>query len=354
MNKPADPETKAVAKGVDLVAVLLIAFAGFVFFYLIHLVLLPFIFSAGVAFVLTPAVDWLAAKLRAPRTPVALAVFVVVLGLLGLVGYFAIPVMLTEIMHVVGNLQGLIEQPLKSLLGDGKVLIFGQQLSADQIAVMLVDKLRGLAEQANGVFSLVAMAFGGVFGFFLTLTLLAYFLTGGRKVIRGVVWIFPPAWRPSVWQILQRLRPILFRYFVGILAVIVYASGAAYLGLGVFLKLNYAAFLAVLTGILEVLPVVGPGLSAVIAGLAAVEQAKSVWGIVLYVIYASALRLSIDQLVGPLVLGNAGRVHPTLVIFCFLAGGALFGVVGVVLAVPLALTVRVTLATIYEEPAGPE
>ena len=61
----------------------------------------------------------------------------------------------------------------------------------------------------------------------------------------------------------------------------------------------------------------------------------------------TALRLSIDQLVGPLVLGNAARVHPTLVIFCFLAGGALFGIVGVILAVPVALTVKVTLATIY-------
>jgi len=52
------------------------------------------------------------------------------------------------------------------------------------------------------------------------------------------------------------------------------------------------------------------------------------------------------------LLGNAARVHPTLVIFCFLAGGALFGIVGVILAVPVALTVKVVLATIYDEPIG--
>ena len=134
--------------------------------------------------------------------------------------------------------------------------------------------------------------------------------------------------------------------------VIVYAGCAAYIGLGLFLRLRHAAFLAALTGLLEVLPVVGPALSAVIAGLVAIQEAKSVWSIVAYVIYASALRLSIDQLVGPLVLGNAARVHPTLVIFCFLAGGALFGIVGVILAVPFALTVKVALATIYGEPIG--
>ena len=94
---------------------------------------------------------------------------------------------------------------------------------------------------------------------------------------------------------------------------------------------------------------IGPAASAVIAGLVAIQEAKSIWSILAYVIYASALRLSIDQLVGPLVLGNAGRIHPALVIFCFLAGGVLFGVAGVILAVPAALTVKVVLATIYDE-----
>ena len=349
MNRRLDPETNEVAKSVDLVAVLLIALAVFVFFYLIHLVLLPFVFAAGVGLVLTSVADWLAARTRAPRAKIALLIFLIVLGLVGLAAYFAVPVMAQGMLHVIGDIQRLIEQPLKSLLGNGTAQIFGQAFSADDIAATLVARLKGLAQQANGV-SLVATAFGGVFGFFLTLTLLAYFLIDGRKIVRGVVWIFPPDWRASVWQILHGLRPVLLRYFAGIAAIIIYASGAAYLGLGVFLKLNHALFLAVLAGILEVMPVVGPGLSAVVAGLAAVQQAKSVWSIVLYVVYACALRLSIDQLVGPLVLGKAGRVHPTLVIFCFLAGGALFGIVGVVLAVPLALTIKVTLEIIYGEP----
>ena len=86
--------------------------------------------------------------------------------------------------------------------------------------------------------------------------------------------------------------------------------------------------------------------------MAAIEQAKSLWSVGAYVVYASALRLSIDQVVGPIVLGRAARVHPVLVIFCFLAGGALFGVVGVLLAVPVALSIRVALETIYGEPSA--
>ena len=66
-----------------------------------------------------------------------------------------------------------------------------------------------------------------------------------------------------------------------------------------------------------------------------------------YFVYVTALRFSIDQVVGPLVLGKAGRVSPVLIIFCFLVGGALFGIVGVILAVPVALAIRIALATLY-------
>jgi predicted PurR-regulated permease PerM len=351
MNEPREPENDA-SEAIDVVAVLIIALAVIVFFYFIHVVLLPFVFSAVTAFVLTPLVDWLAKSLRAPRIAVVLAVFLVILALVGFGAYVAIPALVQDAYHAISHLQEIIQRPLENLLGKAPVQILGQPESASDIAAAAVAKLRTLLQQEGTVAALGAWAFGGVFGVFLTLTLLAYFLASGAQVVKGCLRLFPPHWRPVTARILDSLRPILFRYFVGVAAVVVYAGCAAYVGLGLFLRLRHAAFLAALTGLLEVLPVVGPALSAVIGGVAAIQEAKSVWSIVTYAIYASALRLSIDQLVGPIVLGSAARVHPTLVIFCFLAGGALFGVVGVVLAVPLALTIKVALAMIYEEPTG--
>jgi predicted PurR-regulated permease PerM len=108
-------------------------------------------------------------------------------------------------------------------------------------------------------------------------------------------------------------------------------------------------FLALLTGFLEMIPMIGPAASAVIAGLVAVRQAAGFEAIVAYAVYATVLRLSIDQLLGPVVLGRAARLHPTVIIFCFLSGGLLFGIAGMILAVPVALTIKVTLATLYRE-----
>jgi predicted PurR-regulated permease PerM len=345
-----DPQSEIpsdAATGVNVVAVLLTVFAILVFFYLIHIVLLPFVLAGAVAFVLTPIVDWMAAKTKAPRVAIAITVFFTLLALAGLLGYFAIPSLIGETIQLLGNFQNVIQQPLEYLLGGSQVQFLGEPISASQIAQSAVTKLRNVLQEGSNITAMAALAFGGMFGFFLTLTLLAYFIAGGGEIATGLLCLFPPEWRPRASRVITQLRPILLRYFAGIAIVIIYASLAAYLGLGVFLQLKHAAFLAFLTGLLEVLPVVGPAASAVIAGVAAIHEAKSIWSVVAYVIYAIALRLSIDQLVGPLVLGKAGRVHPALVIFCFLAGGVLFGISGVILAVPAALTVKVVLATIY-------
>jgi predicted PurR-regulated permease PerM len=69
--------------------------------------------------------------------------------------------------------------------------------------------------------------------------------------------------------------------------------------------------------------------------------------------FAVGLRLSIDNLVGPLVLGKAARLHPVVVIMAFVCGAMLFGVVGLLLAVPVAVCIKLTLEHYYAEPVAP-
>jgi predicted PurR-regulated permease PerM len=161
----------------------------------------------------------------------------------------------------------------------------------------------------------------------------------------------PPKHRPVAEFVWSRLDPVLKRYFVGVIVVVIYAMAAAYVGLGLLLGMRHALFLAVLTGLLEMIPVIGPASAAVLAGLVALRQAETFEAIVAYAIYATLLRLSIDQLLGPVVLGHAARLHPTIIIFCFISGGLLFGIAGLIMAVPVALAIKVTLGTLYHEAA---
>src|SRR5262249_51501121 len=197
--------------------------------------------------------------------------------------------------------------------------------------------------------TLAGWSIAGLFGTVLAWVLFFFLLKDGPQLARGLLWLVPPKHRPVAEFVWHRLDPVLKRYFIGVIVVVVYSLAAAYLGLRLFLGIRPAFFLSGLTRLFELISGIGPASAAVLAGLVALDQADSVAAVVAYAIYATALRLSIDQLLGPVVLGHAARLHPTVIIFCFLAGGLLFGIPGVIMAVPVALAIKVTLATIYDE-----
>ena len=335
-------------------AITAVIFAVVVFVYLIRAILFPFVIAGAVAFVCTPLIEWMCRRTRLPRTPAAAIVFVVLVAVFGGLGYLALPSLVGEVKDTVSNLQGTLQHAIEGALGSGKIHILGDQTDASQLAKQAMDGLRKAVLQADVLELLAGGSVAGLFGIFLTIVLLFYFLAGGPTIGRGLRSLVPPKQRPLVEAMWAQLAPVLIRYFAGVGCVTIYAIIAAYLGLGLFLHLKNAVVLAVITGFAEMIPVVGPGAAAVIAGFAAIRSSHGFGEILGYIVYAVALRLSIDQFVGPLILGRAGRVHPTLIIFCFLTGGVLFNVVGVVLAIPVALTIKTVLATLYEEPVDRE
>jgi predicted PurR-regulated permease PerM len=328
-------------------AILIGAVVLAVFLYFIKLILLPFVLAGIVAYILTPGLDWAAKRSGLPRLLLAVALFLLLFAVLGLTFVFAGQRLLVEVRGIAGDLQGIIENFTRQALGDKPVTLFGSTLDAHEIAQGALNRLRDWAAQTDQIGFLTKFGLAFVMGVFLTIVLLFYFLVSGQQVARGIFWIVPPHRRPLVARIWTRLDPVLLRYFIGVLAVMAYATIAAYVGLGVILGINHAVFLALLTGVLEIVPVIGPTAAAILAGLVSLRTATGIVNILEYAAYATLLRLSIDQIVGPIVLGRAAHVHPVLIIFCFLAGGIVLGIPGVILAVPVALAVKSTLATVY-------
>jgi predicted PurR-regulated permease PerM len=325
-----------------------------VFFYLIRVMLLPFVLAGALAFVCSPLVDWLAARTHLPRSLFAVGVSALLFAIAVIVGLVAVPPLVGGVKELVTSLGGTVESLARLLIGNETVHILGEDMNAAAIGQALVTGVRDWLGQADRLAILATYGFASMFGLLLTLILFFYFLIGGPRIGGGLFSLVPPKQRPLVEDVWLRLDPLLKRYFAGVLLVVIYTTAAAYAGLELILRLPHATFLAVLTGFLEMIPVIGPALSAVIAGLVAIHYAAGIGNIIAYAIYATALRLSIDEMVGPLILGRAGRVPPVLVIFCFLAGGTLFGIVGIIVAVPVALTIKVTLATLYREPLSDE
>lgn len=331
-------ETRAIMIGAVVLAI---------FLYLIKLILLPFVLASIIAYIFTPALDWAAKRTGWPRVLFAVLLFLVLFGITILVLVFAGQRIINEGRAIGADLQSILENFTRQAVGGEPVHLFGSTLTAHDISQGILDRLRDWFSQTDQIGVVTEYGFALVMGSFLTIVLLFYFLADGRRVARGLFWIVPPHRRPLVARIWTRLDPVLMRYFIGVLVLVVYATVAAYIGLGVILGIEHAVFLALLTGILETVPVIGPTAAAVLAGLVSLRTANGLINIIEYAAYATALRLSIDQLVGPVVLGRAAHVHPVLIIFCFLAGGVVLGIAGIILAVPVALLVKSTLATLY-------
>ena len=328
-------------------AVILAAAALAIFLYFIKLILLPFILPAILAYICTPAIDWLSRRTRWPRLVFAIGFFLVILGIGILFGVFAAGRVADEARSLAFDLQGTLQKLVGDATGNHPVQIFGHIVDPQQIVKLVLDRLADWIGQTDQLALFASVGLALIAGFFLCVVLLFYFLASGESIARGLLWIVPPHRRGLVRRIWARLDPVLTRYFVGMIVVVIYATSASYVGLGFFLDIHHAVLLALLTGVLETVPFIGPMAAAILAGLVSLQTATGFMSILDYALYATALRLSIDQLIGPIVLGAAARLHPVLIIFCFLAGGVVFGIPGVILAVPVALLIKSTLATLY-------
>ena len=179
--------------------------------------------------------------------------------------------------------------------------------------------------------------------------MLAYFLISGKKIAAGVFWLVPPEYRREVNAVAARILPLLWRYFFGLLVVVGYTSFLAWIAFGPVFRIPHAPLLAIVVGVLELIPLIGPACTLAIVGVIAAQEGSMIATVSLFA-FAIALRLSLDELVAPLVLGQAARLHPAVIIFAFLSGGILCGIIGLLLAVPVAASIKIILTTYYAEP----
>jgi hypothetical protein len=164
----------------------------------------------------------------------------------------------------------------------------------------------------------------------------------------------PPRQRKTVDRVVAQVNHTFGAYIRAqvILFVIMTVSTLTVLSV---LQVQYALVVALATGVLELVPIIGPWAAAAIAVLVAVSQGSGPFGwsptqlaIVVAICYL-ILRMIEDQVVIPQLVGRIVRIHPVLVIFGVLTGAALGGALGLVIAVPILAALKIIVLAIYEE-----
>lgn len=320
-----------------------------VMLYAIRYALLPFVFAMTIAFVVDPVVVALTRYPGMPRWLAACLLYVFVAGALGAIVYWFGVEVASDMTTLLNHGEQTATELVTRLFGPDGVTLFGQTYPPQEAVMRAGQALAGML--GPGVFArTLGAALFVTLAFFMLLVLVPYFMVSGPRLAAGAIWLIPPERRHSVERVLPRIIPVLRRYLVGVLAVVSYTSLAAWIGFGLVFHLPSAPLLAITVGLLEIIPAIGPVTAAVLAALAAFEHGGGLTGMAGPIAFIIALRLSIDNLVGPLVLGQAARVHPVVVMFAFVCGAALFGAIGLLLAVPAAVTLKITLQHYYAEP----
>lgn len=319
---------------------------GVMFLYLARGMLTPFIFAGIFAFIFSSVVEGAAKHLKLPKT---LSIFMIYLALVALtiagLAYLG-GRLLNEAKQVTqgGNIDTAARSAISSL-PDWQ--IGSQTIGLKQSAIAFLNSLKEAANsyqaQAIPFFTGALTEVVGVLVFFLASF---YFLRDGPKMRTQLLAAFPPRYHDDVKLIWSRVVVILGNYLRGQLILIAIMAVAAYVALTV-LGVKYALIIAILTGFLEIIPYIGPITAGAIAVGSSYLTGQNNFALdpvslsaVVVVIYF-VLRQLEDYFVIPHLYARLTRLHPLIVIFAVLAGGQLFGVIGLVLAVPVAASVKV-------------
>lgn len=262
-----------------------------------------------------------------PRILSTLIVFLVVLGGISLVLYTVIPLSFFEFKSFIDNLSKVDLPVFGSLKLDASYLI--QKLSRN-----LGDIIDALFSGEVSVFAVIAKIFGNIIAVITTVVLSFYLTVSRGGVEKFLAAVLPITYEDYAVGLYLRVRNKLGLWFQGQMILMFIVGAAVFLGLWL-LGVKYSLVLAIMAGLLEIVPVVGPLFSGIVAFLIALSQS---W---LLALYAVALFFVIQQLENhllvPLVMRKAVGISPVVVVVAILAGSAIAGVIGIILAVPMAV-----------------
>jgi predicted PurR-regulated permease PerM len=330
---------RAVVAGFAALAILLLWRAGDV--------VEPFIWALIVAYILLPVVAALQRRFALPRTLAALAVFVALLAIIFGGGRLVIP----RVAENAGDLQKnwpVLLANVQQTIAD----TFNQVGLGDLASSIIGPNVDDIERQLAAMAQRTALPFAIAAGHFLLESLI--FLIATFLLLRDAPRLYefvrrnlPGRQRREIVQVLGETNVMLGRYIRGQLFLVVLMSTVTTIALTI-LGVPYSVLLGVITGLLETIPFVGPITAGAIACLVALGHPNPFgWSQLVYVGVVATmytiLRHAEDYLVIPTVIGRAVRLHPALVIFSLLTGGAVFGLLGIILAVPFAATLRLVL-----------
>jgi predicted PurR-regulated permease PerM len=330
-----------------------LALAVLVLLWLARDVLPPFVIAAVVAYAFSPLVGAVEDRSRLPRVVVVLVLYAVALAAIVVAMWAVSGQLISELEELATGGPAALADTLRGLLGHDAVQVGTRQITVEEIARQLNNAIGQSLATPTDALHLATLVGEAAVQAVLVLIVAFYLLLDGERFWTFALRFLQPAQRERAAGIAGRIHLVLGRWLRGQLGLIVLVALVLYVSLGPVLHIPYALALAILSGVLEIIPLVGPIIAAALAGIVAFSHGGTNITLVVLGVYLVVREVE-DQLVMPLVIGRAVHLHPVVTIFAVLVGLSVWGVLGGLLAVPVAAALNVTLTELYPAAAGDE
>jgi predicted PurR-regulated permease PerM len=322
---------------VRVILVAIAVFAALYFLYLIRSVLWLLFIAIFLAVALGPLVE-LIHRRRVPRSLSILLVYIALLMSVFGLGLLVVPPIVTGVNKFVGNVPTYVKDLRNSKTFrkyDDKYHITPQlQKQAATLPTHLADAASGLRSVTVGVF-------GAIIQLVTILVMTFFLLNDGKRMIAFALREIGPTRAKRLERIGDDVYRAVGGYVAGNIAISVIAGTAAYIMMKA-LGLPFAVPLAVLVAFLDLIPLVGSTIAgAIVAVPAAIVGFPG--KLIAWVIFLIVYQQVENNLLQPVIYRRTVSIHPLLVIIAVLIGGSLLGVLGALLAIPVAATIQIVV-----------
>lgn len=321
------------------IIILVIIVLGFIF--LERTVLTPFIAAAIFAYIFNPIVNFFTHKIRLPRTISVVIIFGIIFSVFAVFAIFLTRGLLYE--------SALLRETI-----DKFVLATRTEVNAlpDYIRPTLYEGLNSIETSklwTTSLFQFFPRAVSGTISLFIFLFSSFYFLKEGRNFIDKSLLYIPHNYKVDVEIVLRKINSVLGGYLRGQVFMIFLVSTVLFVALSI-LGVKFALIIAIFSGIAEIVPIIGPIVATLVAvitvlisGGSANFTLNAIQTSVAVVAIYFVVRQSQDIFIIPHVMGRITKLHPLVILFAVLSGGHIAGILGLLLAVPIAGVIKILL-----------
>ncbi|MDI6591769.1 MAG: AI-2E family transporter [Patescibacteria group bacterium] len=297
----------------------------FYIIYLVRNILIWVIFALIISVLFNPAINFLR-KLKVPRVIAVIFVYTGIFGILGLIIYWTAPMFISEIQQFTQLFPQYFEKISPPLRGLG--------IEAFQSLEAFLQAFGRLLQRASAdILSALAIIFGGISSTIFILTIALFLSLEERGIERIIGLLSPKKYEAYILSLWEKSQTKVSGWFGARILTCIFVGIAVFITLQLF-NVEYAFTLALLAGVLDFIPILGP----IIAG--ALITIFVAFGSSLKAIFVLIVFILIQQIEGsiltPVLTKRFVGLTPALVLISLAIGGKLLGILGAILAIPLA------------------